>query len=168
MPPPQRAALTRFLDDGRLPIHNNFSERELRREAIGKNWLFIGTDDAGEVNANFVSLIASAQLHTLEPWAYLRDLSPRVAEQTRARPRTGLLEQDCRSAARQRTPRRQALPPRHPHPLTPSARQSRAYHVARRTGSVERIPREGRRSASQTWRPRLSRPRAGPRRGRRA
>ena len=27
-----------------------------------------------EVNANFVSLIASAQLHALEPWAYLRDL----------------------------------------------------------------------------------------------
>jgi transposase len=71
----QRAALSRFLDDGRLPIHNNFSERELRREAVGrKNWLFIGTDDAGEVNANFVSLIASAQLHDLEPWAYLRDL----------------------------------------------------------------------------------------------
>jgi hypothetical protein len=71
----QRAALSRFLDDGRLPIHNNFSERELRREAVGrKNWLFIGTDDAGEVNANFVSLIASAQLHKLEPWAYLRDL----------------------------------------------------------------------------------------------
>jgi hypothetical protein len=37
----------RFLDDGRLPIHNNSSERALRREAIGrKNWLFVGTDDA--------------------------------------------------------------------------------------------------------------------------
>jgi transposase len=71
----QRLALSRFLEDGRLPIHNNFSERELRREAVGrKNWLFIGSDDAGEVNANFVSLIASAQLHDLEPWAYLRDL----------------------------------------------------------------------------------------------
>jgi hypothetical protein len=38
----QRVALSRFLDDGRLPIHNNFSERELRREAVGrKNWLFL-------------------------------------------------------------------------------------------------------------------------------
>jgi transposase len=71
----QRDALERFLDDGRLPIHNNGSERALRREAVGrKNWLFVGSDDAAEVNATFVSLLASCQLHGLEPWAYLRDL----------------------------------------------------------------------------------------------
>jgi transposase len=71
----QRVALRRFLDDGRLPIHNNASERALRREAVGrKNWLFVGSDDAAEVNAAFVSLLASCQLHDLEPWAYLRDL----------------------------------------------------------------------------------------------
>ncbi|HEX7487299.1 MAG TPA: IS66 family transposase [Anaeromyxobacteraceae bacterium] len=71
----QRAALSRFLEDGRLPIHNNFSERELRREAIGrKNWIFLGSDDGGEVNATFVSLLASCQLHEIEPSAYLRDL----------------------------------------------------------------------------------------------
>jgi transposase len=71
----QRTALQRFLADGRLPAHNNWSERELRREAVGrKNWTFIGNDDAGEVNATFVSLIASCQLHGIEPWAYLRDL----------------------------------------------------------------------------------------------
>jgi transposase len=71
----QRVALQRFLDDGRLPIHNNGSERALRREAVGrKNWLFVGSDDAAEVNAAFVSLLASCQLHDIEPWAYLRDL----------------------------------------------------------------------------------------------
>lgn len=71
----QRVALKRFLDDGRLPIHNNWSERELRREAIGrKNWIFLGNDDAGEVNATFVTLLASCQMHGVEPWAYLRDL----------------------------------------------------------------------------------------------
>ena len=48
----QRAALERLLADGRLPAHNNWSERELRGEAVGrKNWLLIGNDDAGEVNA---------------------------------------------------------------------------------------------------------------------
>jgi hypothetical protein len=36
--------------------------------------LFVGTDDAAEVNAAFVSLLASCQLHDVEPWAYLRDL----------------------------------------------------------------------------------------------
>jgi transposase len=71
----QRVALQRFLDDGRLPIHNNGSERALRREAVGrKNWLFVGTDDAAEINAAFVSLLASCQLHDVEPWTYLRDL----------------------------------------------------------------------------------------------
>lgn len=71
----QRVALRRFLGDGRLPIHNNWSERELRREAIGrKNWLFLGSDEGGRVNANFVSLIASCRLHGLDPSEYLRDL----------------------------------------------------------------------------------------------
>lgn len=71
----QRAALMRFLEDGRLPLHNNDSERELRRQAIGrKNWLFVGNDEAAEVNTTFVSLIASCQLHGIEPWSYLRDL----------------------------------------------------------------------------------------------
>lgn len=71
----QEAALRRFLDDGRLPIHNNVSERELRREAVGrKNWLFVGSEDGARTNATFVSLIASAQMHGIEPWRYLRDL----------------------------------------------------------------------------------------------
>ncbi|MHB1846509.1 MAG: IS66 family transposase [Deltaproteobacteria bacterium] len=40
----QCEALCRFLTDGRLPIHNTFSERELRREAVGhKNWFSEGT-----------------------------------------------------------------------------------------------------------------------------
>jgi transposase len=71
----QRTALERFLSDGRLPMHNNWSERELRREALGrKNWLFVGNDEAAEVNTTFVSLLASCRLHEIEPWAYLRDL----------------------------------------------------------------------------------------------
>lgn len=71
----QRAALERFLEDGRLPIHNNWSELELRRQAVGrKNWLFVGSDQAADVNAAFVSLLASCQQHALEPSAYLRDL----------------------------------------------------------------------------------------------
>lgn len=71
----QRAGLQRFLDDARLPICNNISERSLRREVTGRsNWLFVGNDDAGEVNAIFVSLLASCQLHGIEPWSYLRDL----------------------------------------------------------------------------------------------
>jgi transposase len=71
----QRVGLCQFLDDGRLPIHNNMSELALRREAVGrKNWLFVGSDEAGAVNALFTSLLASCRLCGVEPWAYLRDI----------------------------------------------------------------------------------------------
>ncbi|MDJ0766651.1 MAG: IS66 family transposase [Myxococcota bacterium] len=71
----QREALCRFLDDGQLPIHNNFSELQLRSQVIGRrNWLFLGSEDGGEWNCIFTSLIASCRLHDIEPWGYLRDL----------------------------------------------------------------------------------------------
>lgn len=71
----QEAALSRFLDDGRLAIDNNASERALRTIAVGrKAWLFAGSDDAAQSAAAFFSLIATCRLHDLEPEAYLRDI----------------------------------------------------------------------------------------------
>ena len=71
----QRIGLARFLDDGRLPLDNNVSERNLRRQAVGrKNWIFLGSDDGGRVNAIFTSLLASCRMLGIEPWSYLRDL----------------------------------------------------------------------------------------------
>lgn len=71
----QEAALARFLDDGRLSLENNASERELRRVAVGrKAWLFVGSDDHAQAAANLFSLIASCKLHGLDPEGYLRDV----------------------------------------------------------------------------------------------
>ena len=71
----QQAALERFLEDPRLPLHNNISELNLRRQAVGrKNWLFVGNEEGGRVNTLFVSLLASCAMHQIEPWAYLRDI----------------------------------------------------------------------------------------------
>jgi len=71
----QRGALMRFLDDGRLEMTNNRSERQLRRVAVGRNnWLFVGSDDHGQAAGNLLSLIASARLHKLDPEVYLRDI----------------------------------------------------------------------------------------------
>lgn len=71
----QRRVLTRFLDDGALRLDTNPAELELRREVVGrKNWLFVGSDGAAEWNTTVVSLIASCQMHGVEPWAYLRDI----------------------------------------------------------------------------------------------
>ena len=71
----QRKALGRFLEDPRLPIHNNASELQLRREVVGRrNWLFLGSDDGGHVNTTFVSLFASCGLHKLNSYEYLLDI----------------------------------------------------------------------------------------------
>jgi transposase len=71
----QRDALRRFLDDGRLPMTNNASERALRGIAVGrKAWLFFGSDDHAQAAANLFSLIASCQLHRLDPESYLTEI----------------------------------------------------------------------------------------------
>jgi len=71
----QKDPLARFLEDGRLPLTNNQSERELRRIAVGrKAWLFVGSDDHAQAAGNLLSLIASARLHRLDPEVYLRDV----------------------------------------------------------------------------------------------
>jgi transposase len=82
----QWTALTRFLEDGRLRLDNNGAERELRREAVGrKNWLFAGSDEGAAWNAVTVSLIASCEMHGVEPWAYLRDVLQLVLDWPRDR-----------------------------------------------------------------------------------
>lgn len=58
-----------------MPIHNNESERQLRSLVVGRaNWLFVGSDDTAPSTGTFVSLVASCQLHGIDPEGYLRDL----------------------------------------------------------------------------------------------
>lgn len=72
-------ALTRFLDDGQLPIDNNWAENQIRPIAIGrKNWLFAGSLRAGQRAAAVMSLIQSARLNGHDPYAYLKDVLQRL------------------------------------------------------------------------------------------
>lgn len=72
-------ALTRFIDDGRLPIDNNWIENQMRPIALGrKNWLFAGSLLAGQRAAVLTSLIQSAKLNGLDPMAYLSDVLQRL------------------------------------------------------------------------------------------
>ena len=71
----QWTALNRFLEDGRLPLDNNISERMLRLAAVGrKNYMFFGSDAGGHRAAIIYSLVASCKLIGLDPFAYLRDV----------------------------------------------------------------------------------------------
>jgi transposase len=76
----QWAALRQYVNDGRLTIDNNVSERTLRLQAIGrKNWEFLGSADAGPRAAVLFTILAGAKHHRLEPWAYLRDVLLRMS-----------------------------------------------------------------------------------------
>jgi hypothetical protein len=72
-----------YLQDGRLPIDNNDVERDHRRIALGrKNWLFLGSEDAGDRTATILTIVGSAHRHDLDVWAYLRDVLERLARDT--------------------------------------------------------------------------------------
>jgi transposase len=76
----QRAALRRYVSDGRLTIDNNVSERTLRLQAIGrKNWEFLGSEAAGPRAAVLFTILAGAKRHRLEPWAYVQDVLLRLS-----------------------------------------------------------------------------------------
>jgi transposase len=75
------AALTRFIDDGRIEIDNNAAKRAQRCVALGrKNFLFAGSDSGGERAAAIYSLIGNAKLNGLDPEAYLRHVLLRINE----------------------------------------------------------------------------------------
>jgi transposase len=80
------AALTRHLDDGAVPIDNNFIERQIKPWAMGrKAWLFCGSELAGQRAAIVMSLVQSAKLNGHEPWAYLCDVLQRLPTHLNAR-----------------------------------------------------------------------------------
>lgn len=72
-------ALTRFVDDGRLPVDNNWIENQIRPIAIGRsNWLFAGSLRAGKRAAAVMSLLQSARMNAHDPYAYLKDILSRL------------------------------------------------------------------------------------------
>lgn len=74
-------ALTRFLDDGRIELDTNPVERAIRPVALGrKNHLFAGSDGGGHRWAVVASLIETAKLNGVEPYAWLSDVLARMVE----------------------------------------------------------------------------------------
>ncbi len=71
----QESGLRNFLRDGRLRMDNNLSEGALKTVCTGRRaWLFFGSDDHAQAAANLFSLIASCQLHGIDPERYLAEL----------------------------------------------------------------------------------------------
>jgi transposase len=120
----QRDGLRRFLEDGRLPIHNNGSEGQLRNLGMGRdNWKYFINRTGLDWYTTFRSLIASCHLHGINPQTYLEEvlrlaphwpatqmiqLSPKYWPQTRA----ALSSQQLESI---RSPWASSAPPATPH-----------------------------------------------------
>ncbi len=72
--------LNRFLEDGRLAIHNNACERALRKIAIGRNnWLFAGSDAGAERAAVIYTVLGTCRLRGVDPFAWLKDVLEKLA-----------------------------------------------------------------------------------------
>jgi len=75
-----RAGLERFLADGRLDIDNNPVERAIRPQTITrKNALFAGSDGGGNTWATIATLLATARLNEVDPYAWMKLTLERIA-----------------------------------------------------------------------------------------
>ena len=73
-------SFARFLDDGRICLSNNASERAIRPLALGRrSWLFAGSDRGGRRAAAMYTLIGTAKLNDVDPQAWLADVLSRIA-----------------------------------------------------------------------------------------
>ena len=74
-------ALSRYVEAGYLSMDNNVAERLVKVAAMGrKNYLFVGNAVGGVNAAIHYSLVSSAKLNGVEPFAWLRDVYRKLAE----------------------------------------------------------------------------------------
>ena len=79
-------ALTHYVEDGDVPISNNWVENQIRPIALGRsNWLLAGSLRAGQRAAAVMSLLHSARINGHEPYAYLKDVLKRLPTQPASR-----------------------------------------------------------------------------------
>lgn len=68
-------ALNVFVHDGRMPIDNNDDEQLMKQIAVGrKNWLFVGSLEAGARAATLMTIVSTAARNDLDVYRYLKDV----------------------------------------------------------------------------------------------
>ncbi|MCB1752434.1 MAG: transposase, partial [Gammaproteobacteria bacterium] len=76
------SVLTRYCEDGAVPIDNNWVENQIRPWALGRsNWLFAGSLRSGQRAAAIMSLIQSAKMNGHDPYEFLKDVLERLPTQ---------------------------------------------------------------------------------------
>jgi hypothetical protein len=72
--------LTRYLEDGLIEPDNGFTERAIRKFAIGRNnWLFSDTPDGAEASSLLYSLTVTAKLNGVNVYKALSKIITEVA-----------------------------------------------------------------------------------------
>jgi transposase len=67
--------LTAFLSQGAIPIHNNLTEQQMKRIALGrKNFLFVGNQRGGRTAAILCSITSTCRRQEIDPQLYLTQL----------------------------------------------------------------------------------------------
>ena len=68
----EKPYLTRFLDDGNIPLSNNRAENAIRPFVVGrKNWLFSATPEGAKISAIIYSIVTTAKSNALNVEEYL-------------------------------------------------------------------------------------------------
>lgn len=71
----QKEELSKFLEDGRIPLSNSLAERAIRPFAVHrKNWLFADSVSGAQANAIIYTLIESAKRNNLNIYEYINYL----------------------------------------------------------------------------------------------
>ena len=77
----QWSRLEEYLKDGRVEIDNNWCEGAMRPLALGrKNWLHLGSPEAGPKVAAIVSIVETCRRLDINLRAYLGDILPRLGD----------------------------------------------------------------------------------------
>ena len=65
--------LTRFLEDGNIPLSNEATENAIRPFVVGrKAWLFANSVKGAEASAALYGLVETAKANQIEPYSYLK------------------------------------------------------------------------------------------------
>lgn len=102
-----------------------------------KNYLFVGSDEAGRNLAGLSSLVATCEVNGVNPGAYLADVLMRLGS-----PPRHTWTSCCRTAGNRPPPPRQTPPEVRRASVTRTS--TRGYHAARKEGCTRRTPLVGR------------------------
>jgi hypothetical protein len=95
----QWPSIEALLEHGEAEIDNNLIENAIRPSAIGKkNWLFIGSPQAGGRSAIIYSVLITCQRFGVDPHGYLRDVLSRIPLMSNQDDYTHLMPQNWKPA----------------------------------------------------------------------